>query len=122
MPKKTIAQEREENILKLAERRSKNPTESDIDEARRILNSCYRLNGLENRLLILTNDFATANLRWVQKEEERSLKWIGRLNKWLEPYKCKIQASGGYVRIVEEVNEFGGINDLYLMVYYPKCL
>ena len=49
--KKTIAQLRYEQVKKLACRISEDPTEKDIRNAERIMNSYYRLSGLLERCL-----------------------------------------------------------------------
>lgn len=61
MARKTVAQLREEAVLQLAKRASTAPTEQDLQDARRTMNSFYRLCGLDEQLLYLENDERTYN-------------------------------------------------------------
>lgn len=59
--KMTIAQMREKAVYQLAERKNPTPTEQDIQDARRTMNSFYRWCGLDEQLLYLENDERTHN-------------------------------------------------------------
>lgn len=94
MAKKTIAQLREMEVIKLAKFRSKAPTEADINEARRIMNSFYRLCGLCTTNLYLTNDSYWHNKPSTEASEAKEERWIKRLNQELKPYGLQLFFSG----------------------------
>ena len=81
MAKKTIAQLREQEIDHLVSFKTYTPTEEDYAEARRIMNSFYRLCGLSETNLYLANDERTANTPYRHRSEEREYNWFVRLNK-----------------------------------------
>ena len=81
MAKQTIAQLREREIEKLVSFKTNDPTEADFAEARRLMNSFYRLCGLSETNLYLANDERTCNSKYTLKSEERESKWHERLNK-----------------------------------------
>lgn len=77
----TIAQMREKEINRLVAFKTETPTESDFAEARRLMNSFYRLCGLSETNLYLANDERTCNSRYTQESEAREDKWYRRLGK-----------------------------------------
>lgn len=86
MAKMTIAQCREREVNRLAELHKPDPGPEDIDEARRLMNSYYRLCGLCDRNLYLTNDDYTCNKFSTKRSEERESNWYKRLNKEFEEF------------------------------------
>lgn len=81
MKKMTIAELREKQIEELVLYKTASPTEADYKEARHIMNSFYRLCGLCEKNVYLSNDERTCNLKSTQESEERESKWYDRLNK-----------------------------------------
>lgn len=79
--KKTIAQLREKELEVLVAYKTTTPTDADFDEVRRIMNSFYRLCGLCETNLYLSNDERRCNTLYTKKSEERETKWFDRLNK-----------------------------------------
>lgn len=102
MAKMTIAQMREREVEKLATIGNTNPTEQDIREAQRLMNSFYRLCGLCETNLYLSNNERTANTRRTAESEARQDKWFERLNKefnelyGLQLYYCGFCPSIGH--------------------------
>ena len=84
MAKLTIAQLREREVERLARFKNPEPTEEDIKEARRNMNSFYRLCGLCETNLYHANDERTCNTTWHRRSEERESAWHARLNKTFE--------------------------------------
>ena len=80
MAQLTIAQLREKEVVKLATLHNANPSEADLREAHRLMNSYYRLCGLDERNLYLTNDERTCNKSWVKESTERAWNWWKRLD------------------------------------------
>lgn len=80
MPKMTIAQLRERELSRLVSFKTTAPTEEDFQEARKLMNSFYRLCGLSERNLYLANDARTCNLASTRRSEERESKWWSRLD------------------------------------------
>lgn len=86
MARLTIAQLREREVERLAHFHSENPTENDMDTARRLMNSFYRLCGLCERNLYLANDERTCNRASTKASEDRESKWSKRLSKEFEEF------------------------------------
>lgn len=81
MPRLTIAQLRERELTRLVAYKTNAPTEADFQEARKLMNSFYRLCGLSERNLYLTNDARTCNRASTKRSEEREDAWWRRLDK-----------------------------------------
>ena len=80
MAKMTIAQMREREVLRLAQYKEQNPSAETIREAQRLMNSFYRLAGLDDRLLYLSNNERTCNSRYTKTLEDKSYRWWQRLS------------------------------------------
>lgn len=79
--KMTIAEHREKELETLVSFKTDRPTEEDYNEARRIMNSFYRLCGLDWRVAELVNDSRTCD-KWSTKQaEKRAYDWYMRLDK-----------------------------------------
>lgn len=85
MARKTIAQLRETQVEKLAAMHDGN-----LDAARKIMNSYYRMCGLCETNLYLANDEQIYNPRTLAASEAREEKWYNRLNKALAPYNLEL--------------------------------
>lgn len=95
MAKMTIAQMREKEIEKLARMENENYTEEEYRTAQRLMNSFYRLCGLCETNLYLSNNERTANTRRTAESEDREAKWFTRLNKeFNERYDLQLFYSG----------------------------
>lgn len=80
MAQKTIAQLREMEVEKLARLHTPEPSEADMETARRLMGSFYRLCGLAERNLYLANEERTCNKPSTKASEEREDKWYKRLS------------------------------------------
>lgn len=93
-----------------------------MDRARHFMNCLYRVNGIENRLLILENDSELyfRNKRYIDDLNAQSEKGLKKLNSLVKEYgkDLKVVSSGGYVSIVKRVNNSGGVSNLGLCHYY----
>lgn len=76
-----IAEQRRRQVYKLAEFKTKDPTPEDYKEASTAMNSYYRLCGLCERNLYLTNDSQTADCSSTKRSEEKERRWYLRLGK-----------------------------------------
>ena len=81
MARMTIAQLREKEVERLARYKTDEPTEDDIKEARRCMNSFYRLCGIDERLLYLENDARFCDKPYTKRLDEKRDKWHKRLDK-----------------------------------------
>lgn len=86
MARLTIAQLREREVEKLARFHSEAYTEKDMDTARRLMNSFYRLCGLCERNLYLANDERTCNRASTKASEDRESKWTARLSRQFKEF------------------------------------
>ena len=80
MAKMTIAQLREREVYRLAQYHSERPSDQDIETARKLMNSFYRLCGLSERNLYLANDERWCNRKSTKESEERESRWCKRLS------------------------------------------
>lgn len=76
----TIAQYRAREVRRLAAKHEDNPSPETIRRAARLMGSYYRLAGLDDRLLHMTNDPERGNSRYTKAQEERAYKWYKRLS------------------------------------------
>lgn len=116
----TIAELRAREVHKLARWKTPMVTLEDIDAARRIMNSFYRLCGLLNRLLILENDERTCNRRSTREASNRALSWTRRLNKELEPYGLALSFSGYLPSIGTKDPISGAFSEKIFTYFYDR--
>lgn len=114
MAKMTIAQKRERAVYILAQRKEEDPSEKTLSDARRIMNSYYRLCGLDERLLYLENNERTCNSRYTAEQEKRREKWYNRLNKEFAQFDAQLVYFGYCSTICKK----DSTQDLYLAYFY----
>lgn len=118
MAKMTIAQMREKEVIKLATLENAEPTEQNIRTAQRLMNSFYRLCGLCETNLYLSNNGRTATTRRTAESEAREDKWFARLNKefnnryGLQLYYC------GFCPSIGHDYEHGGCVEIINRYFY----
>ena len=118
MRKLTVAERREKELDNLVKFKTENPMPEDYKEARTNMNSFYRLCGLCERNLYLTNNENTCNLKSTKKSEEREQKWIDRLNKtFFDTYGLKLVYCG-YCPSIGIVDENGGFSEKITRYFY----
>ena len=108
MAKMTIAQMREREVQRLAEYHADIPTEEDLKEARRLMNSFYRLCGLAETNLYLANDSERYNTKLLKESEEKEGKWYDRLSKEFEEFAGLRLFYAGYCPSIGTVNPVTG--------------
>lgn len=118
MAKMTIAQLRERELNELVHFKTDNPTEADYDEARKIMNSFYRLCGLCETNLYLSNDSRTANRKSTQESEEREERWMKRLNDIFQKTYGLRLVYCGYAPSIGTVKEHGGFSEKITRYFY----
>ena len=102
-PKPTIAQKRYTEVKRLALYHSDDPTETDLREASRLMNSLYRLVGLSERNCIFANRESTCNSKWLAKDEEREERWRKRLDSEFKSFSgLHLMWPGLYPKIVSD--------------------
>lgn len=118
MRKPTIAEMREKDILRLAERTTKPEA---IEKARKALNSYYRLVGFSERLFYINNEerlytrySKNGILAEMEVQEDR---WIKRLNEYLKPFGLVVNYSGIYPSIVRK-GERNCIEEVFTYGYF----
>lgn len=118
MRKSTIAELREKELKTLVAFKTVNPTETDYQEAKRNMNSFYRLCGLCETDLYLANDEKRCNSRYTQESKERENKWFNRLNKvFSDTYGLKLIYCG-YCPSIGTVDENGGFYEKVNRYFY----
>lgn len=110
----TIAQLRKKSAIDLAERKVSRPSAEEIAKAISIMNSYYRLRGLDERLLYLENDERTCNNRFMKELEEKREHWYERLNAQFNEYSAELIYFGYFPTICEK----GTTRELYLAHFY----
>lgn len=114
MARMSIAELRQRAAKELAMRKNSDPTKTDVEEARSIMNSYYRLAALDYRICELQNDARTCNLISTRRAEESAERRLKKLQKRLEPYDACIIYSGIYPSICKA----GTTQDLFLAHFY----
>lgn len=100
MAQMTIAQLRERTIEELVKHKTENSTSEDYAEARKIMNSYYRLVGLCEKNLYLTNDERWHDRPYTKQSEAREDRWYKRLDKqFSEIYGLHLVYCGYYPSI-----------------------
>lgn len=110
----TIAQLRKKSAIDLAERKVSRPSAEEIAKATSIMNSYYRLCGLDERLLYLERNERTYNSRFVKELEEKQKKWYKRLNAQFNEYSAELICFGYFPTICTK----GTTQKLYLAHFY----
>lgn len=114
----TIAQLREREVGRLVLFKTTNPTKEDYKEARRNMNSFYRLCGLSERNLYLSNDERTANKLYTKESEARESKWHKRLDKtFKDTYGLRLVYCG-YTPSIGVKLEHGGFSERITRYFY----
>lgn len=92
----------------------------DIEKAKYIVNSYYRLCGLSERNCINANDsdYYKRFYDELKKSEEKEQKWISRLNAHLKPYNLSIVYPGIYPEIAIVDHENGCVESV-VVDYIP---
>lgn len=103
MAKWTIAQLRAREVERLAKMKTDDPTEADYAEARRLMNSYYRLCGLSDTNLYLANDSRRYDAKRLERSEERETAWYKRLSKEFHEF-CGLRLNyfGHFPSIVDD--------------------
>lgn len=118
MAKMTIAQLREKQVERLALLKTSNPTEEDYNEARRNMNSFYRLCGLCETNLNLANNERRCNSLYAKISELRENLWYQRLNKiFRDTYNLNLVYCG-YMPSIGVKNENGGFSERISTYFY----
>ena len=134
MAKWTTAQLREKELKRLVSFKTDDPTEADFAEARRNMNSYYRLCGLAETNLYLANDERTCNREStkrseeqkpkaqiapkVRRSEERESKWYNRLDKTFnDTYGLRLVYCG-YFPSIGTLDERGGFSGKISTYFY----
>lgn len=113
----TIREMREKELERLVAFKTENPTEQDFAEARKLMNSFYRLCGLEDTNLYLVNDERTCNLPSTAKSEEKAERWRRRLNKELQKYGLRLFYAG-HIPSIGTVDEHGACSEKISRFFY----
>lgn len=118
MAKMTIAQLREREIDRLVSFKTNSPDENDFSQARRMMNSFYRLCGLCERNLYLANDERTCDRYSTKESEERESAWSKRLDgEFNRVYGLRLFYSG-YMPSIGTINEHGGCAEKITRWFY----
>lgn len=121
MKKLTIAERREKELDTLIGYKTSNPTPADYKEARKIMNSYYRLCGLANRNLMLANNENTCNRVSTHESEERESKWFKRLQKTFKDiYGLDLFYVSWYPLIGAKDTANGSVQELVHAIFYNE--
>lgn len=118
MRQPTIAEFRERELKKLVSFKTGNPTYEDYAEAKRLMNSFYRLCGLCERNLYLSNEERTCNLISTKRSEEKEERWWNRLdNMFHETYGLNLVYCG-YAPSIVSKGKHGGVQEEIQRFFY----
>ncbi len=114
MKKMSIAELRRKEVYRLAEMDTKNDVNTALTEATKLMNSFYKLCGLEERLLYLENEERTCNIKFVACLEIKAEKWRERLQNAFSTYGL-ILVWYGYLPTITDHE--GGSEVIYTYFY-----
>ena len=118
MARMTIVQLREREVNRLAHFKTAEPTDADYEEARKNMNSFYRLCGLCETNLYLSNDERTANRASTHASEEREERWHKRLDGiFKNTYGLRLVYCG-YCPSIGVKHEHGGFSEKINRYFY----
>lgn len=119
MARMTIAQMRERELDRLVAYKTDDPTEADYAEARRLMNSFYRLCGLSERNLYLANNERTCNSKYTAESEAKEDRWYNRLKGEFEKtYGLTLFYTGYAPSIGVRYPESGGVSEKISRFFY----
>lgn len=114
----TIAEKRKREVEKLIAYRTDNPTEEDRREAKRLMNSYYRLCGLSETNLYLSNKESTCNSKYTKANEDREYRWYKRLRKEFEDYCGLTLFYTCWFPFIGTKDEHGGVETVIHAYFY----
>ena len=114
----TIAQMRAAEVRRLARYHRADFGEDDVREARRLMNSFYRLCGLAERNLYLANDERTVNRSSTKASEDREYRWYKRLSAEFMAFAGLELAYCGYMPSIGLQLSTGGFSERITRYFY----
>jgi len=118
MRKLTIAELRRRELAKLVAFKTESPTDEDFREARKLMNSFYRLCGLAETNLYLSNEERTCNLKSTKRSEEREHAWWERLDKMFHELYGLNLVYCGYAPSIVKVTPGHGVSEKIQRHFY----
>lgn len=118
--KKTIAQKRREQVIKLASLKLNgiSPSNAEIAAAAKLMNAFYRFAAYDIRLFRIENDEDLYNEKTVEKMREHRDTWLAKLNKRFAEYGLHISYAWILPRICRYTNEHGGESGDIIETYF----
>lgn len=118
--KKTIAQKRREQVVKLASRKLNGlaPNNAEIAAASKLMNAFYRYAAYDMRLFRIENSEEHYNLETAEKMREHRDKWLDKLNKRFAEYGLHISYTWILPRICKYTNEHGAESGDIIETYF----
>lgn len=114
----TVAQMRAGEVRRLARYHRADFSEDDVREARRLMNSFYRLCALAERNLYLANDERTVNLSSTKASEDREHRWYKRLSAEFMAFAGLELAYCGYMPSIGLQLSTGGFSERITRYFY----
>ena len=114
----TIAEMRAKEVRRLAEYRNPDPTAEDLAEAKRLMNSFYRLCGLAETNLYLANIHELYNPKTLEVSEEKESRWHKRLDAEFYNFCGLRLVYLGYCPSIGTINENGGFAEKVSRFFY----
>lgn len=114
----SISEMRTHDVHALAKLADGGETEENINKARRLMNSYYRLCGLCETNLYLTNNERTCDRESTRESEERENKWYKRLAKQFEEFCGYTLKYCGYYPNICHTDERGCVFDVLEPHFY----
>ena len=112
--RKTIAEFRKKQVYRLAALDTKNNASVAIADATKLMNSFYRLCGLEEKLLYLENEEKTCNSKYTANLEVKAEKWRERLQSAFNAYGLMLVWYG----YLPTITDHKGGNEIIYTYFY----
>lgn len=118
--KKTIAQKRREQVIKLASLNLNGiaPTNEEISAAAKLMNAFYRYAAYDMRLFKIENTEELYNKNTVEKMRAHREKWLDKLNARFAEYGLHISYAWILPRICRYINEHGAESNDIIETYF----
>lgn len=118
MKKLTIAELREREVKRLAMYHAENPDADDIIIARQLMHRFYRLCGLCETNLYLSNNERTCNTKYTEESENKESRLYNKLKKDFQDFSGLTLVYCGYCPSIGILHAEGGFSEKISRYFY----
>lgn len=115
---RSIKESRERELERLVAFKTNNPSDEDFANARKLMNSFYRLCALAERNLYLQNTSETCNTIYAKESDEKETRWYERLKKQFQNEYGLTLYYSGYAPSIGKIHENGACSEEITRFFY----